>query len=225
MTPRAEARGRTQISALHLAPALGLTVLLTAAGCLSDGVTGGDPAVDALLPADLSPALFDSHPRDLGNCTPMALSSDPAVPWKQTKGRNMDSGARFWPAMELGDPMTPDQLLVDFFDRPQSTGTFDLGALPDNNYDTCTHCIFFLVDLDNDTFNANRIFTAVRGTMVVERADTLKNGSSKGHATDVEIREIQFSPMGTSLLPGGACFELPPLAWDTPPCTPSATCR
>ena len=62
--------------------------------------------------------------------------------------------------------------------------------------------------------------------MTVEVADAHKDGASKGHATDVRVREQQFDPqLHASILPGGRCFDLPALTWDTQPCVPSPTCH
>lgn len=111
------------------------------------------------------------------------------------------------------DPSVEHVLFVEFFDvaGAQVTGSFDLSAPPDDNYETCAHCLLAFEDVNSET---PTVFYPRSGTLVVTTADTDYTGTSAGVFQDVEL--VQVTLEGTTTVPvvEGRCLTLTG-GWDT----------
>lgn len=107
-------------------------------------------------------------------------------------------------------------LMVEFyqFSGPQNPGTFDLGAAPNNNYETCDNCVRVLVDI-GDNGPATQYFP-VSGTLTVDVADAAGNGRSRGSLTNVELLEVEIDPYSYRSAPvgQGRCVHVSEITWD-----------
>lgn len=98
-------------------------------------------------------------------------------------------------------------LYLEFFDiaGAQTTGSFDLGAAPDDNYETCAHCLIAFEDVNGA---APTVFYPAKGTLHVTTADTLYTGASAGTFEGVELVEVTLDETITTPVPGGRCLSL-----------------
>jgi hypothetical protein len=71
---------------------------------------------------------------------------------------------------QIGD-FADDELWIDFYKSAKydgdATGTFDLGAFPDNNYATCARCVWFGMDL-GEVSDPQAYFYVKSGTMTID---------------------------------------------------------
>lgn len=79
---------------------------------------------------------------------------------------------------QIGD-FAEDELWVDFYSSAryngEATGTFDLGAPPDNNYATCARCVWLAQDL-GQVSDPVAYFYVKSGTMIVDPASKQMDG-------------------------------------------------
>ena len=98
-------------------------------------------------------------------------------------------------------------------------GKIDLGSGDNANYETCVECLRLYEDVDFDNNEYGRTFFQQKGELVF---DEVKEGTfeSRGHGSFrlVEVEIDDYSSVSTPI-PGGACYEVENLTWDTI-CTP-----
>ena len=94
-------------------------------------------------------------------------------------------------------------------------GKIDLGSGDNANYETCTECLLLYEDADFVNNEYGRTFFQQKGELVFEE---VKEGTfeSKGHGSfrlvEVEIDDYTNESVP---VPGGACYEVEDLTWDT----------
>ncbi len=102
---------------------------------------------------------------------------------------------------------TPDILSIEYY--AADTGTFDLGAGDNTNYQTCTQCVVLYADYDETTGPA-AVFFQTGGAMLVDAA-TPPGGEDFGVTlTGVGLEEVSIDTTTFLSTPvaGGACYEL-----------------
>lgn len=96
----------------------------------------------------------------------------------------------------------------------QVPGTFDLGEAVENDYRTCRHCVFALVDVSGD--HIQRLFLAQSGELVLTSID-IDTGEAVGYVQDVVLAEIEATGYYAwgGPISGGECRSIPRLDFDT----------
>lgn len=109
----------------------------------------------------------------------------------------------------------PDAIYIEFFDTAgaQTAGSFDVSNAPDNNYDTCAHCILAYEDINTA---APIAYFQESGTLTVTSPDTLYLGASAGSFGAIKLVEVTLEGPKTTPVPGGKCLSLSG-AWDHKP--------
>ncbi len=120
----------------------------------------------------------------------------------------------------IGNTALPDIMTFHTYTEDGSPyvlkeGTIDLGSSVNANYETCTECLLLYEDADFENNETGRTFFQQKGELVFEE---VKEGTfeSKGHASfrlvEVEIDDYTNESVP---VPGGACYEVEDLTWDT----------
>jgi hypothetical protein len=113
----------------------------------------------------------------------------------------------------------PDQLRLELYEisGPQMTGTFDLAAPPDHNYQTCDRCVLLYADFIDGA--PTRYFFQASGTMQLDSVDSPPGPVSAATLTDIQLIEVTIDPTTyvSTPVPGGACLTLDTMTWDTTP--------
>ena len=103
----------------------------------------------------------------------------------------------------------PDYFDFMFFNAGnQDTGTFDLGAAPDDNYATCERCLQLCMDVNQSTFDCDKWFFQSAGAITINAPP--ENGVLDVVVSGLRIVESTVNP-GTSEstpVPGGECFDV-----------------
>ena len=96
----------------------------------------------------------------------------------------------------------------------QVAGSFDLSAAIENDYRSCRHCVFALMDVSGD--HIQHLYLAVRGTMTLESVD-IDRGEILGNVRHVELREIEATGYYAwgGPLPNAPCMWIESLDFDT----------
>lgn len=110
--------------------------------------------------------------------------------------------------------------LYDAFSSPDlpelQTGTFDLGAAPDDRYGTCQHCVTVITP--DSTEIPTRTFFQTAGTIEITKVDPDDWSIVAGQVTGVSLAEVARQEDGTwEAVPEGGCFQLPSWSFDTTP--------
>lgn len=117
----------------------------------------------------------------------------------------------------IGSTELEDIMTLHFYGEPYTLkeGAIDLGNGGNANYETCTECLMLYEDVDFFNNEYGRIFFQQSGELVFEE---VREGSfeSRGHASfrlvEVEIDDYT----GESFpVPGGGCYEVENMTWDT----------
>jgi cysteine-rich repeat protein len=115
----------------------------------------------------------------------------------------------------------PDFFQIEFYELNdiQMTGTFDLAASPDDNYETCDRCV--LVYADNTDTGTGKYFFQESGAMQLDFVTSPPGTSpaSAGSLANVKLIEVTIDPQTYESTPvaNGACLTLDALAWDFTP--------
>ena len=126
----------------------------------------------------------------------------------------------------LGSTELEDIMTLQFYGDGYTLkeGTIDLGSGDNANYETCVECLLLYEDVDFYNNEYGRTFFQQKGELVF---DEVKEGTfeSRGHASFrlVEVEIDDYSSVSTPV-PGGACYEVENLTWDTI-CTPQCDGR
>ena len=126
----------------------------------------------------------------------------------------------------LGSTELEDIMTLQFYGDGYTLkeGTIDLGSGDNANYETCVECPLLYEDVDFYNNEYGRTFFQQKGELVF---DEVKEGTfeSRGHASFrlVEVEIDDYSSVSTPV-PGGACYEVENLTWDTI-CTPQCDGR
>jgi len=99
---------------------------------------------------------------------------------------------------------------------PLTTGTFDLGAAPNEAYGTCQHCVTVITPDSSEI--PTRTFFQTGGTIELTKLDPFDPSIAAGKVTDVTLSEVVQKADGTwEAVPGGGCFVIPSWSFDTTP--------
>ena len=126
----------------------------------------------------------------------------------------------------IGSTALEDIMTLQFYGDGYTLkeGTIDLGSGDNANYETCVECLLLYEDVDFYNNEYGRTFFQQKGELVF---DEVKEGTfeSRGHASFrlVEVEIDDYSSVSTPV-PGGACYEVENLTWDTI-CTPQCDGR
>lgn len=119
----------------------------------------------------------------------------------------------------LGDPALLDEFDIQFYGTPYvpELGTFDLASAGANdNFATCAHCVYLYRDVDMNV--EDKFFFQSEGTLAVTDIDATVPNISQGTLTNVKLVEVTVDQNFISTpVPGGECYFIPSLAWDTKP--------
>jgi hypothetical protein len=143
---------------------------------------------------------------------------DPGMVMKFTDGDMQDGLAS---APPLADAQKPDEFDILFYGSPYiaMTGTFDLASAGANdNYATCSQCIYIFQDVDNMDVE-DKFFFQSEGTMTISDTDLIDANVSAGTLKDVKLVESTVDPSTyiSTPVPNGACYIIPSYSWDTKP--------
>ncbi|MBI5534807.1 MAG: hypothetical protein HY898_18925 [Deltaproteobacteria bacterium] len=196
--------------------------LLALAGCGSgddgslpdaSGVSDAQGASDAPGPSDAS-----TEAPPLSSCETLQPSANPT--W-------VDSffGVAIYTALKnTGDPSYEDAVGIrlrtgyGYLDNippyDQVPGTFDLGDPLENDYRTCRHCVFALVDVSGD--HIQHLYLAVAGTLTLTSVN-IDTGEAVGTVSSAVLQEIEATGYyeWAGPMAGGPCRSIPQLAFDT----------
>lgn len=117
----------------------------------------------------------------------------------------------------IGSTALEDIMTLQFYGDGYTLeeGNIDLGSGDNANYETCVECLLLYEDVDFDNNEHGRIFFQQKGELVFDEA---KEGTfeSRGHGSFrlVEV-EIDEDTNKSAHVPGGACYEVENLTWDT----------
>jgi hypothetical protein len=105
------------------------------------------------------------------------------------------------------DPASEDVLFVEFYDVAgfQTVGDFDLSQPPDNQYQTCAHC---LVAYENFNDASPPAFFQASGTLHVTVPDITYSGATAGSFENVKLVEVTIDSSVSTPVPGGRCLLL-----------------
>ncbi len=111
----------------------------------------------------------------------------------------------------------PDIMTLHFYGYPYilEEGTIDLGNGDNANYETCSECLVLYKDFVLETEEYAATFFQQKGELVFEE---VKEGTfeSKGHGSFrlIEVEIDDYTAVSTPV-PGGACYEIENLTWNT----------
>lgn len=120
----------------------------------------------------------------------------------------------------IGSTELPDIMTLHFYGENWGPyvlqeGTIDLGSGNNANYETCLECFLLYEDIDFTNNWYERTFFQQSGELVFEE---VKEGTmeSKGHASFrlVEVEIDDYTSESTPV-PGGACYDVENLTWNT----------
>lgn len=177
-----------------------ITALLAACG---DNLEGGSPDAP---PGDAPP-----------ECPSLALGEAEF----QFNWFGQLTGLRYPVVGDLGGA-APDYVLVELYDSTTeglpalAAGTFDLAAPPNDNLATCQHCLWLWQDfVDGEA--PTTVYYANSGELTLTHVVDPFEPQFAGSTGPLVIRTATFDPDtgDTSIIPGGACFSIAPLAFDT----------
>jgi hypothetical protein len=143
------------------------------------------------------------------NCTPITLASLLSTDTEA-------GGSSLVYEVEGLDPNKTHVAYIEFYDvaGTQQPGDYDLGSPPDDNYQSCAHC---LLVYENFSDSSPIAFFPRAGSMTVAEADTAFNGQSSGSLSDVVLEEVTLMNTVTTPVVGGRCLSLASGSWDTTP--------
>lgn len=121
----------------------------------------------------------------------------------------------------IADPAKPDEFDILFYGMPYvpAADTYDLASAGVNdNYATCAECVSFVQDVDANNV-ADKVFFQSEGTLTITATDQNLPNVSEGTLTNVKLIEVTIDPNTyvSTPVPGGDCYLIPSLAWDTKP--------
>ncbi|MCE9572354.1 MAG: DUF4215 domain-containing protein [Deltaproteobacteria bacterium] len=133
-------------------------------------------------------------------------------------------------------PVTPnlegaaaDVLRVELYDSttgglpPLATGTFDLGAAPDDDLATCQHCVWLSTDDQPDAALGIVYYQAAGSLTLTQVADPIEPVFA-GKTSRVVLRRATVTTDGhVQLVDGGDCVAIDGVDFDTAP-TPGRSC-
>ena len=171
-----------------------------AGGDGGEGGSGGLQPPDGCIPLALGPTL--TSPGGLAFFRGDARAT-PGV----------EGAHRTWVAFELYDWDRAAQV-----EMPLQTGTFDLTAAPDDDYDTCQHCAL-LVTTDANGWPVRTFFQRSGEVEVIKLgAGDEERGIAAATLRDVQFREIVQGPDGTwSDAEASPCYWIASWSFDTTP--------
>lgn len=135
--------------------------------------------------------------------------------------KSTDEGENYYEALAAGNSAgssdLKDILTLHFYDGEWNLvapfeGVVDLGSEINSDYQTCTECILFYEDIDEEDDEYQTLYFQQSGELVFEE---VKEGTfeSKGHGSFrlVEVDEFDdFAPVQ-----GGNCYEVSDFSWNT----------
>lgn len=138
----------------------------------------------------------------------------------QVEIKPTDDGGNYYEALaadnSAGSTDLKDILMLHFYDEDMNyaelhSGIVDLGSEINSDYTTCTECILFYEDVDEED-EYQKLYFQQSGKLVFEE---VKEGTfeSKGHGSFrlIEVDEFDdFAPVY-----GGNCYEVKNLQWNT----------
>ena len=98
---------------------------------------------------------------------------------------------------------------------PFETGTFDLAASPDDNPDTCLHCV--LLGAFDERDQPIRWFFPEKGTLRLEKIDDEEYDVAAGVAENLVLTEVERGEDGWKRVAGSTCYSIREWVFDTTP--------
>jgi hypothetical protein len=135
-----------------------------------------------------------------GECTPVTLDSFVDVLTEQ-------GGSNLIYDITGLDAASEDVLFIEFYDvaGAQTAGDFDLSQAPDDQYQTCAHC---LVAYENFNDASPPAFFQQSGILHVTTPDIGYAGTSAGSFENVKLIEVTIQGTVSTPVPGGRCLVL-----------------
>ena len=195
------------------------------AGCPD---TNENPYVedDAGLPdaGELLPDAGDGNDGNDGGFTDDCVELTPGRQDFQVNLFGQITGVRF-PVSPNLDEAQGETLLVELYDSstpdlpPLQTGTFPLGAPPNDSLLTCQHCVWMPLDWDGAS-SISRLFVASEGQLTLTQVSDPLESIFAGTVSGLVMREAQVTEEGDlTFVVGGRCARVPVLEFDTSPTT------
>ncbi len=112
----------------------------------------------------------------------------------------------------LGSTALPDFMAVAFY-APAGAGddvTIDLAGAPENNYATCSHCVYLEIDVDTSDMSVSNLLFAASGTIEIAAGSEQVLGSPNVTLSDVTLVEATIAPatFETTFAPNPQCLHL-----------------
>jgi len=112
----------------------------------------------------------------------------------------------------LGSSALPDFLNLEFYaPLGASEGhTVALEGPPENDYATCSHCVFLETDYDSSDNTVSGVFFAASGSMTIAAGSQQLGGAPDLTLSDVLLVEAEIAPntFETTFVPNGQCLHL-----------------
>ncbi len=121
--------------------------------------------------------------------------------------------------IKSGD-LAGSRLYVELYDSetdelpPLTTGTFDLTTAPNNELQTCQHCVFVAKPNDDGSFEVQ--YYQKEGTLTVTAVTDPLELVFAG-STTAKLHQATFDETGTTFVPNGSCRRLDAHVFDTTP--------
>lgn len=124
-----------------------------------------------------------------------------------------------------------DVLLVELYDSttgdglpPLTAGTYDLGAAPNDDLNTCQHCVWLITDDQQPGGALDPIYFQSQGTLTLDQVTDPLEPVFTGSTSRVVLRRARYTAEGEFLFePEGDCVSISGVAFDTSP-TPGQAC-
>ncbi len=123
-----------------------------------------------------------------------------------------DGSASLWAGST--DPNIDDSALLDHFNLEfyaDDTGTFDLAAAPNDNYEVCMECVRVIADVDETGGTIGKQYFQSGGTLEIDAATPPVTGTAfKGKLTNVTLVEVEIDSTTFVSTPvaGGQCLHI-----------------
>lgn len=199
-----------------------LLISMGIAGCAGgaeDGVGGAGGSGATTSSSTTTTAVSGSTSGSTGSgsegCTMLTTSMPPKV--SDVNGPHLA-----WYTPSADNPSLSDVLDILFYGEPYvpAVGTYDLGSSGVNdNFQTCAQCVNYYERVDVSSSSFAHAYFQESGTMTITETDPTSPNHSKGSLTNVKLIEvtIDFGTSKSTPVPGGACFFVPSVTWDTMP--------
>jgi hypothetical protein len=202
---------------------LGLAGSLISVGCGDDEGSGGSAATTT---AETSTTATTGSPTTTTTQASTSTGTSGCIELtpEDFVRSNTEIGSYFFATPEIGGS-DPDSLNLEFYiyekGDPYPTGTIDLSAGENGNYNSCSTCVLLLQDVAGDG-SVVKYFFQQSGTMEL---GTTSHPFISGSVSDVTLVEVTIDPdYTTTPVPGGECLHVASATFDFEPPPPEWVC-